>query len=82
MPPLIGALAKSGLLRVGLDYHLVRASIVLSFVLFGYQEWFVYVAQVGRGPRACRRRGGRVGAFGILAADEPESLNENPARVR
>src|SRR4051795_11442004 len=42
---LIKALAKSGLLRDRLDQHLVRASIVLIFVLFGYQKWFEYEAQ-------------------------------------
>ena len=30
----------------GLDYHLVRASMVLIFLLFGYQKWFEYEAQV------------------------------------
>src|SRR6185437_5083335 len=38
-------LARSGLLRDGLDQHLVRASMVLIFVLFGYQKWFDYEAQ-------------------------------------
>ena len=45
MTSLIRALAKSGLLRDGLDLHLVRASMVLIFVLFGYQKWFEYEAQ-------------------------------------
>jgi uncharacterized membrane protein YkgB len=45
MTSLVRALAKSGLLRDGLDYHLVRASMVLIFVLFGYQKWFEYEAQ-------------------------------------
>ena len=39
------ALVKSGLLRDGLDHHIVRASMVLIFVLFGYQKWFEYEAQ-------------------------------------
>jgi uncharacterized membrane protein YkgB len=34
------------LLRADLDYHLVRASIVLIFLMFGYQKWFEYEAQV------------------------------------
>jgi uncharacterized membrane protein YkgB len=46
MTSLIRALAKSGLLRDGVDYHLVRASMVLIFLLFGYQKWFEYEAQV------------------------------------
>ena len=42
---LIRALAKSGLLRHDLDSLVVRASMVLIFVLFGYQKWFEYEAQ-------------------------------------
>ena len=45
MTSLIKALARSGLLRDGLDHHLVRASMALIFVLFGYQKWFEYEAQ-------------------------------------
>jgi hypothetical protein len=40
MTSLITALAKSGLLRDGLDHRLIRASMVLIFVLIGYQKWF------------------------------------------
>ena len=42
---LVKALARSGLLRDGLDLNLVRASMVLILVLFGYQKWFEYEAQ-------------------------------------
>ncbi|AMV40165.1 YkgB family protein [Planctomyces sp. SH-PL62] len=42
---LIKVLAKSGLLRDHLNQHLVRASMILIFVLFGYQKWFEYEAQ-------------------------------------
>jgi uncharacterized membrane protein YkgB len=45
MNALIRILAKSGLLKHDLDYHLVRASMVLVFLLFGYQKWFDYEAQ-------------------------------------
>ena len=45
MNTLIKILTKSGLLKEDLDYHLVRASMVLIFVLFGYQKWFDYEAQ-------------------------------------
>ena len=45
MNALIRVLAKSGLLRRGLDSQIVRASMVLIFVLFGYQKWFEYEAQ-------------------------------------
>lgn len=37
---------KSGLLAEDLDYHIVRASMVIIFLLFGYQKWFEYEAQV------------------------------------
>jgi uncharacterized membrane protein YkgB len=45
MNSLINALSKSGLLRKDLDYHLVRASMVIMFFFFGYQKWFEYEAQ-------------------------------------
>jgi uncharacterized membrane protein YkgB len=28
-----------------LDYHLVRASMVIIYFFFGYQKWFDYEAQ-------------------------------------
>jgi hypothetical protein len=37
MRTLVNALARSGLLREDLDYHLLRASMVIIFLLFGYQ---------------------------------------------
>src|SRR5712664_1058505 len=40
------AMARLGLLSKDLDYHLIRASMVLIFLLFGYQKWFAYEAQV------------------------------------
>ena len=42
---LINALTKLGLLKEDLDYHLIRASMVLLFLFFGYQKWFEYEAQ-------------------------------------
>jgi uncharacterized membrane protein YkgB len=39
-------LARLGLLTKDLDYHLMRGSMVLIFLLFGYQKWFEYEAQV------------------------------------
>jgi uncharacterized membrane protein YkgB len=38
-------LARSPLFQSDLDYHLVRASMVLIFLLFGYQKWFEYEAE-------------------------------------
>jgi len=45
---LIKLLSESGLLKKDLDYHLIRASMVIIFVMFGYQKWFEYEAQVIR----------------------------------
>ena len=42
---LIQVLSRSRLLKGDVDLHLVRASMVLIFVLFGYQKWFDYEAQ-------------------------------------
>ena len=42
---LINLLAKSGLLKKDLDYNLVRWSMVIIFLFFGYQKWFEYEAQ-------------------------------------
>jgi uncharacterized membrane protein YkgB len=43
---LTNTLARSGLLKQDLDYHIVRASMVVIFAFFGYQKWFEYEAQV------------------------------------
>jgi len=45
MNSLINSLTKLGLLKEDLDYHLVRASMVIIFLFFGYQKWFEYEAQ-------------------------------------
>ena len=45
MNSLIKILARSALFKGDLDSHLVRASMVLIFLLFGYQKWFNYEAQ-------------------------------------
>ena len=37
---------KLGLLKDDLDYHLLRAAMVIVFLFFGYQKWFEYEAQV------------------------------------
>jgi uncharacterized membrane protein YkgB len=46
MDSLIKILTKSGLLTKDLDYYLLRASMVIIFLFFGYQKWFEYEAQV------------------------------------
>ncbi|WP_394835949.1 YkgB family protein [Pendulispora rubella] len=42
---LVHILTKSGLLGRDRDYHIVRASMVILFLFFGYQKWFEYEAQ-------------------------------------
>ena len=46
MNSLIRILIKSGILKDDLDYHLLRASMVIIFLFFGYQKWWEYEAQV------------------------------------
>jgi uncharacterized membrane protein YkgB len=41
----IKKLANLRLFRSDLDYHLVRASMVIIYLLFGYQKWWEYKAQ-------------------------------------
>jgi len=36
---------RLGILRSEIDYHVLRASMVLIFLFFGYQKWWVYEAQ-------------------------------------
>jgi uncharacterized membrane protein YkgB len=47
---LIERLAKTmtalGLMRKDLDYHLLRAAMVIIFAFFGYTKWHQYAAQV------------------------------------
>ena len=48
-------LVKIGILKNDLDYHLIRAAMVIIFLFFGYQKWFQYEAQalipyIGNGP--------------------------------
>jgi len=52
---IVRALIKVGILKSDLDYHLLRASMVIIFLFFGYQKWFEYEAQallpyIGHGP--------------------------------
>jgi hypothetical protein len=69
-------LIRFDLLKEDLDYHLIRASMVIIFLFFGYQTWFEYEAQMlipyinngpsfsGRIPYSVPRRqlvSGRVG---------------------
>jgi uncharacterized membrane protein YkgB len=38
-------LIRLGILKDDLDYHLIRAAMVIIFLFFGYQKWFQYEAQ-------------------------------------
>lgn len=38
----LNTMARSSLVRGDLDYHLLRAAMVIIFAFFGYQKWFEY----------------------------------------
>ena len=40
--PVVRALNRSGLLAEDIDYHVVRAAMVIMFFFFGYQKWWPY----------------------------------------
>jgi uncharacterized membrane protein YkgB len=42
---LVKILTRLGLLKDDLDYHFMRASMVIIYLFFGYQKWFEYEAQ-------------------------------------
>jgi uncharacterized membrane protein YkgB len=46
MNAVVTLLARSRLLENDLDYHLIRASMVILFLFFGYTKWFEYAAQI------------------------------------
>ena len=46
MDSLAKVLVRFGILTEDLDYHLIRASMVIIFLFFGYQKWFQYEADV------------------------------------
>jgi uncharacterized membrane protein YkgB len=45
MRPLFDLLIRIGILKNDLDYHLIRAAMVIIFLFFGYSKWFSYEAQ-------------------------------------
>jgi len=45
MNRLTNLLAKIGIFKKDLDYHVIRASMVIIFFFFGYQKWFQYEAE-------------------------------------
>jgi hypothetical protein len=44
MNALAKLLGRTGLLRHDLDYHLLRAAMVIIFAWFGYDKWFESVS--------------------------------------
>ena len=42
---IVRVLIKLGILKNDLDYHLLRASMIIIFLFFGCQKWFDYEAQ-------------------------------------
>ena len=55
MKYLIKLCDRFGLLQSELDYHFLRASMVLIFLFFGYQKWFEYeverlIPYISNGP--------------------------------
>jgi uncharacterized membrane protein YkgB len=45
MKLITNVLIRLGILKDHLDYHLIRASMVVICLFFGYQKWFPYEAQ-------------------------------------
>jgi hypothetical protein len=45
LKPFVGKLRQSGLLMRDIDYHVVRASMVIMYFFFGYQKWWPYEAE-------------------------------------
>ena len=55
MDSLARVLIRLGILTEDLDYHLIRASMVIIFFFFGYQKWFAYeverlIPYISNGP--------------------------------
>jgi uncharacterized membrane protein YkgB len=42
---ILALLTKCGVLKKDIDYHFIRASMVIIFLFFGYQKWFQYEAK-------------------------------------
>ena len=42
---IVNTLLMLGIGRDDLDYHFIRASMVIIYLFFGYQKWFEYEAQ-------------------------------------
>jgi uncharacterized membrane protein YkgB len=45
LDPLTNLLVRCGILKEDLDYHLLRATMVIIFFFFGYQKWWAYEAE-------------------------------------
>jgi uncharacterized membrane protein YkgB len=42
---LTNKLVQLGVLKDDSDYHLIRASMLITFFVFGHQKWFKYEAE-------------------------------------
>jgi uncharacterized membrane protein YkgB len=45
MNHVVDVLIRLGILKEDLDYHLIRAAMVIIFLFFGYQKWWAYEAE-------------------------------------
>ena len=45
LDPFVGKLRRSIVLVSDLDYHVIRASMVIMYFFFGYQKWWPYEAE-------------------------------------
>ncbi|WFU39110.1 DUF417 family protein [Bradyrhizobium sp. CB82] len=45
LDPFVGKSRRSSLLLSDLDYHVIRASMVIMYFFFGYQKWWPYEAE-------------------------------------
>ena len=77
MNSLVKVLARSPLLKGNLDLHLVRGSMILIYLLFGYQKWWEFEVQtlepfISNGPLTFWMYPvfGRHGASYFLGASE------------
>src|ERR1700747_3357648 len=45
LDPFVGKLRRSIVLMTDLDYHVIRASMIIMYFFFGYQKWWPYEAE-------------------------------------
>ena len=72
---LAAVLIKLGILTKDLDYHLIRASMVIVFFFFGYQKWWAYEAERLLSGRRMDIASWRAAAEAALAGAQPRKHN-------